>query len=331
MSAPGTPVVVVTSRSFGSGTARLEEKLTAAGLRVVRGSTTHKLAELTPVLANAAAWIAGTAPIAEEHLAAAPHLRIVARYGVGVDSVDLAAAARHGVTVTNTPAANSDAVADLSIALLLAALRGVAAGDRSVRAGSWQTRRGRELGTLSLGVVGLGRIGRGVARRAAGFGTALLGHDPFLDPVVFDVLGIRQVPLPGLATQCDAVTLHAPGGSRVIDEQWLAGARPGLIVVNTARADLVDEHAVADALRDGRLAAYAADTLAGEGAGGESPLLAAEFADRVVLTPHLGAQTVEAVDRMGTGAVEAVLDVLAGREPAHPITLPVPTIEEGTP
>jgi len=330
MNAPA-PLVLVTSRSFGSGTARLEEELAAAGLRVVRGSTTHQLSELAPVLDRAVAWIAGTAPITEEHLAAAPQLKIVARYGVGVDSVDLAAAARHGVTVTNTPAANSDAVADLSIALLLAALRGVAAGDRAVRAGSWQPRRGRELGTLTLGVVGLGRIGRGVARRAAGFGTTVLGHDPFMDPVVFDVLGIRQVLLPELAAQCDAVSLHAPGGTRVVDERWLASVRPGLIVVNTARADLVDEYAVADALRDGRLAAYAADTLAGEGAGGESPLLAAEFADRVVLTPHLGAQTVEAVDRMGTGAVRAVLDVLAGREPAHPIPLPTPIIEESTP
>ncbi|GAA2664527.1 hypothetical protein GCM10010400_25320 [Streptomyces aculeolatus] len=326
------PMVLVTSRSFGSGTAPVEAELAAAGLRVVRGSTVHDPAELAPLLADAVAWIAGTAPVTDAHLAAAPRLRVVARYGVGVDSVDLAAAARRGVAVTNTPAANSDAVADFGVALLLAALRGFAEADRAVRAGSWQPRRGRGLGSLLLGVVGLGRVGRGVARRAAGFGTEVLGHDPYLDPVVFEVLGVRRTPLAELARWCDAVSLHAPGGTRVVDERWLAGARPGLIVVNTARADLVDEHAVAAALRDGRLAAYAADTLAGEGgAAAESPLLAAEFADRVVLTPHLGAQTVEAVDRMGAGAVRAVLDVLAGREPAHPVPLPVPATEESAP
>ncbi|MCP2163874.1 NAD(P)-dependent oxidoreductase [Goodfellowiella coeruleoviolacea] len=320
-----SPVVVVTSRSFGSGSLACEQQLTDAGLRVVRGSTTHELAELAPVLAEAVAWIAGTAPVTDAHLAAAPRLRVLARYGVGVDSVDLTAAARRGITVTNTPAANSDAVADLAIALLLAALRGVPAGDRAVRAGSWQPRRGRELGRLTLGVVGLGRIGRGVVRRAAGFGTRLLGCDPYLDPVVYEVLGVRPASLAEVAEQADAVSLHAPGGTRIVDEDWLARVRPGLIVVNTARADLVDEHAVAAALRDGRLAAYAADTLAGEAAGAGSPLLAADLSDRVVLTPHLGAQTVEAVDRMGQGAVRAVLDVLAGRRPDNVVT---PQLEE---
>lgn len=313
--------VLVTSRSFGSGSMPSGLPLTEAGLEIVRGDTTHALAALRPCLAEAVAWIAGTAPITAEHLDLAPKLKVIARYGVGVDSVDLAAAAVRGITVTNTPAANSDAVADLTIALLLAALRGVAAGDRSVRTGSWQTRRGRELGALTLGVVGLGRIGRGVVRRAAGFGTTVLGHDPFQPPVLFEVLRVDALGLPELAARCDAVTLHAPGGQRVVDEKWLSGAKPGLILVNTARADLVDELAVAEALRAGRLAAYAADTLAGEAAGEVSPLLAEDLTDQVVLTPHLGAQTVEAVDRMGSGAVAAVLDVLAGRAPADPVTL----------
>ncbi|MER7083214.1 hydroxyacid dehydrogenase, partial [Saccharopolyspora kobensis] len=116
--------VLVTSRSFGSGAVPCADELTAAGLRVVRGSTVHDPAELAGPLAEAVAWIAGTAPITDEHLAAAPRLKVIARYGVGVDSVDLAAAARRGITVTNTPGANSEAVADLTIALLLAALRG---------------------------------------------------------------------------------------------------------------------------------------------------------------------------------------------------------------
>jgi D-3-phosphoglycerate dehydrogenase / 2-oxoglutarate reductase len=310
------PVVLVTSRSFGTGTAPVESRLSAAGLRVVRGSTAHDPAALAPVLAETVAWIAGTAPVRREHLAAAPRLRVLARYGVGVDGVDLAACNEYGVVVTNTPAANSDAVADLTIALLLAGLRGLCAGDRSVRDGSWRARRGRELGRLTLGVVGLGRVGRGVVARARGFGTTLLGYDPFVAPQRIAELGVRPVAdLAELGRAADAVSLHAPGGRRLVDESWLAAAKPGLLLVNTARADLVDEAAVAAALRSGRLAAYAADTLATEKSTVGSPLLAADLADRVVFTPHLGAQTTESIDRMGSIAVTCVLDVLAGRTP----------------
>jgi D-3-phosphoglycerate dehydrogenase / 2-oxoglutarate reductase len=321
--APEQATVLVTSRSFGTGTAPVERRLTDAGLEVIRASTVHDPDELRPLLSRATAWIAGTAPITEEHLAAAPGLRIIARYGVGVDSVDLDAATARNVPVTNTPGANSDAVADLTFALLLAGLRGVPAGDRSVREGSWRIRRGRELGALALGVVGLGRIGRGVIERARSFGCVLYGHDPYLTDEEIERLGVRPAALDELPRLADAVTLHAPGGRRLVDRSWLDRARPGLLLVNTARADLVDERAVADALRDGRLSGYAADTLASEsdapGTSGadRSPLLAADLADRLVLTPHLGAQTVEAVDRMGTSAVTAVLDRLAGRRPDH--------------
>ena len=139
--AGAAPVVLVTSRSFGSGTAPVEAELAAAGLRVVRGSTVHDPAELAPLLADAVAWIAGTAPVTDAHLAAAPRLRVVARYGVGVDSVDLAAAARRGVAVTNTPAANSDAVADSASS----ASAGSGAGWRGAPPGSaprcWGTTR----------------------------------------------------------------------------------------------------------------------------------------------------------------------------------------------
>jgi D-3-phosphoglycerate dehydrogenase / 2-oxoglutarate reductase len=316
------PVVLVTSRSFGSAAVPTEQELVDSGLRGLRGSPSHEIERLAPALADTVAWIAGTAPVTAVHLALAPQLKVVARYGVGVENVDLVAAARRGVTVTNTPGANTDAVADLAVALLLAAVRGVVAGDRAVRAGSWQPWRGRELGSLTLGVIGLGRIGRAVVQRVKPFGTTVLAHDPFLDPVVFDVLGVQRAELSRLAAECDAVTVHAPGGNRIIDGSWLAGAAPGQVVVNTARADLVDEEAVAAALREGRLGAYAADTLSGEGGGPPSPLLAPDLADRVVLTPHIGAHTVEAVERMGAGAVQAVLDVLSGRAPRHAVALP---------
>jgi D-3-phosphoglycerate dehydrogenase / 2-oxoglutarate reductase len=318
-----TGTVVVTSRSFSSGRIDLVARLEDAGLTVVRGSTTHDLAAMGTALGDAVAWIAGTAPVTAAHLAAAPHLRLVARYGVGVDAVDVVAAARAGVIVTNTPGANSEAVAEHAVALLFAVLRGVPAGDRRVRRDDWSVSRGRQLAGSVAGVVGFGRIGRGVVGRLRALGCDVLVHDPFLAPD--DVLSAGATPatMREVCGSAQVVSLHAPGGATLVDSGWLARCPADQVVVNTARADLVDEPAVAAALRDDRLAGYAADTLAAEaGADTASPLLADDLADRVVVTPHLGAQTREAVDTMGSLAVHDVLAVLAGRPPAHPVTAP---------
>jgi D-3-phosphoglycerate dehydrogenase len=313
-------VVLVTSRSFSSGHVDVAARLAAAGLTVVRAPASHDLDALRGPLAEAVGWIAGTGPVGAAHLQAAPRLRILARYGVGVDAVDLTAAASHGVVVTNTPGANSDAVADLAIALLLDVLRGVPAGDRRVRRGDWSVLRGRELGMLTVGVVGFGRIGRAFARRLTGFGSRVLVHDPLVPDADIRAAGAEPESLAALPARCEAVSLHTPGGMTLVDEDWLAAATPGLVVVNTARADLVDEPAVAAALSAGRLGGYGADTLADEHGGADgSPLLDPDLADKVVITPHLGAQTVEAVDRMGSLAVADVLAVLSGGAPAHPV------------
>ena len=316
--------ILVTSRSFGSGAIDLVEQLQSEGHEVLRGPSAHDPDELAPLLADAEAWIAGTGRIDATHLARAPRLRVIARYGVGVDAVDLAAAAARGVLVTNTPGANSDAVADHAVALMLAGLRSITAGDRRLRAGDWTATRGRQLGSLTVAVVGFGRIGRGVAQRLGGFGCEILAVDPMLGEEAIRAAGARPVSLAEVAEQADAVTLHAPGGEVLVDAAWLERVRRPLLLVNTARAELVDEVALAAALRAGVVSAYAADTLAGDAAAEDSPLLAEDLADRVTLTPHLGAQTVEAVDAMGGAAVEAVRDVLAGARPRHLITPPSP-------
>jgi len=315
-----TGTVLVTSRSFSSGGLDLVARLEGAGLRVVRGSTTHDLEELRPVLRDAVAWIAGTAPVTTLHLEAAPALRVVARYGTGVDAVDLDAAARAGVVVTNTPGANSEAVAEHAVALLFAVLRGVPAGDRRVRRDDWSVSRGRQLAGSVAGVVGFGRIGRGVVHRLLALGCEVLVHDPNVAEDDVLALGAKPALLEQVCRAAQVVSLHAPGGSAVVDAAWLSRCPADQVVVNTARADLVDEPALARALREGRMAGFAADTLATEGGSGQaSPLLADDLADRVVVTPHLGAQTREAVDTMGALAVDGVLAVLAGRPPAHPV------------
>lgn len=316
-------VILVTSRSFGSGDADLVRRLEELGHEVATGPSDHDLDALADLLPRADAWIAGTGPVTAAHLDRAPRLRIVARYGVGVEAVDLDAARARGIAVSNTPGANSDAVADHAVGLMLAALRQIAVGDRRVRRGDWSVARGRQLGSLSIGIVGFGRIGQGVARRLSGFGARLLAADPFLDEAAAERLGVEPADPERIARECDLVTLHAPGGSPVVTADWLAASRPGAVVVNTARPDLVDEAALAAALRDGRVGAFAADTLAGDTRADGSPLLSNELADRVTVTPHLGAQTVEAVDNMGEGAVRNALAALEGSAPPDAV-VPAP-------
>ena len=327
MAVPSPVVVLVTSRSFSSGDLDLAGELHAAGCELVTGPSDHDLDALRPLLASATYWIAGTGPVTAAHLDAAPHLRLVARYGVGVEAVDLAAAAERDVLVTNTPGANTGAVADHAVALMLAALRDVPTGDRGVRAGRWTVRRTRQLGGLTVGIVGLGRIGREVAARLSGFGSTLLGFDPWAPEDALVRLGVRRVELDDLVQQSDVITLHAPGEQVVVDARFLGLTKPDLVLVNTARATLVDEAALADALRASRLRTYAADVLGSEAGSHDNPLLADDLLDRTLFTPHAGAQTVEAVDGMGRGAVDAVLAHLRGEQP--PNLVPPPAADPG--
>lgn len=315
-------VILVTSRSFSDGDLDLVERAAVAGHRILRGPAHHDLDELRVLLHGADAWIAGTGPVTGAHLAAAPKLKIIARYGVGTEAVDLAAARSRGIPVSNTPGANADAVADHAVGLMLAALRFVPDGDRRVRAGDWGVRRGRELGAATVGIVGFGRIGQGVAKRLSGFGCRILAADPFLPAEVVRAAGAVPTVLDELFETADLISLHAPGGQLLVDAGRLARMRRGSVIVNTARGDLIDEAAVADALQDGILAGYAADTLDGDTAAKNSPLLADALADRVIVTPHLGAQTTQAVDNMGSLSLDDVIAVLKGSDPRFPVTAP---------
>jgi D-3-phosphoglycerate dehydrogenase / 2-oxoglutarate reductase len=315
-------LVVVTSRSFGSGEADPQGLLRRHGLEVEQGPSDHDLEELRPLLGEADAWIAGPAPIRLAHLEAGPRLRIVARYGTGVEAVDLASAARLGIVVTNTPGANAEAVADHTLALLLSALRHVVEGDRALRRGERPALRARELAGLTVGLIGFGNVGRGVARRLRdGFGTAVLAYDPFVDPASMGELGVKAVDFDQLVAGSDVISMHRPGGEEpVIDETVLARMRPGVILINTARAGLLDNAAVARGLAGGRIGALATDVLDHT----DSDLLLES--PNVIATPHIGALTVEAIDRMGmTAAEEVVRVVVEGAAPRH--SVPTPTDE----
>ncbi|MGO1974919.1 MAG: phosphoglycerate dehydrogenase [Propionibacteriaceae bacterium] len=302
------PAILVTPRSLTrAGLDRIRElaPLTEAGFRLV--SCTPGVApgaeELQRLLPGCVGWLAGVEPISAETLAAAGDLQVISRNGVGVDSVDLAAAERHGVRVEVARNANSQGVAELAIAQSLAALRHTAESTAALRDGRWERSLGRELASSVVGIVGLGAIGRRVAQLAAAFGARVLGHDPYVDRVE----GVEVLPFAELLGQVDVLTLHSPAGERpLVDAAALELIKPGAVLVNTARAALVDEAATLAALENGRLAAYAVDAFAVEPPP-PSELLAHP---RTIATPHLGGYTAESTARATSYAVTNLLDTL---------------------
>lgn len=251
-------------------------------------------------------------------LAAAPSLRIVANHAVGVDNVDVTACTERGVLVANTPDVLTDATADLTWALLLAAARRLGEAEGVLRAGRWSGWEptqflGVELAGRTLGIVGLGRIGRAVARRARGFGMEVIYAAP--RPAADDD-GARHVSLDALCRDADVVSLHCPATEAtrgMFDAARLATLKPTAILVNTARGALIDEPALAAALAAGKLGAAALDVFASEPS--VHPALLA--APRTVLLPHIGSATRTTRAKMGQLCVDAVRDALAGRRPAH--------------
>ena len=257
-------------------------------------------------------------------LDAAPRLRVVANAVVGYEHVDVAACRARGIAVTNTPDVLTDATADLTLALLLATLRGVPAAERSLRAGEFHgwgfwDYLGSDLAGRTLGIFGMGRIGRAVARRAAPFGLRIVYHSRSrLGAEQEAALGAEWVDFDGLIARSDVLSLHAPLTPEtrgVISAEVLRGMRPGAFLINTARGALVDEAALADALRDGRLAGAGLDVYEREPA--VHPALL--HLPNVVLLPHVGSATRETRTRMAVLAARNVHAVLTGQPPLTPV------------
>ncbi len=245
----------------------------------------------------------------------APRLRVVARYGAGVDRVDLEAAARRGVTVTITPGANANAVAEMTIALVLAAARSLVSAHDRVNSGEWPAMKGSEVAGRVLGLIGLGRIGSLVAAKARALDLRVIAHDPFVSTARAEACGASLVELETLAAEADFLSLHAPltEDTRGIVSRWfVARLKPGAVLVNTARGELVDEEALVWGLDEGPLAAAALDVLAVEPPPSNHPLLGRED---VLVTPHMAAHTPEAETAMGRAALDELLAVLSGCEP----------------
>ncbi|TMG38713.1 MAG: phosphoglycerate dehydrogenase, partial [Chloroflexi bacterium] len=263
-------------------------------------------------------------------LDAAPRLAVVGRAGVGVDNIDVPAATARGVYVVNAPLGNIVAAAEHAITLALAVMRRVVDADRSIRAGEWTRSKfiGNELRGKTLGLVGIGRVGTEVARRAAVFGMTIVAHDPFATEASARAAGARLVELDELLRTADVVSVHVPLTEKtrgLMGEASLAKMKKSAIVVNTSRGEVVDLPALADALAGGRLSGAGLDVFPQEPLPADSPV---RGAPRTVLTPHIAGSTVEAQTNVAVDVVEQILDVLDGKPARFAVNAPRPPAEE---
>lgn len=319
--APGGPFpVFVASRSFGRNCPDVLNEMRAAGCVFLPSDLDRAPTEdeLIARIGDAQVLISGTEPVTARVLAAAPSLRGISKHGVGYENIDLDAARARGIPVAIAGGAIADSVADMAFALLLALARQVPQGDASVKAGQWKRFLGPEMRGKALGIIGLGQIGKEVARRAKGFGLRLLATDSYPDAAFAAAWGVKYVPLDDLLTRSDFVSLHAPvtpETRRLIGAAQLARMKPSALLVNTARGELIDEAALYDALATGRLGGAALDVFTQEPPS-DSPLLGLP---NFVAAPHSAGQTPEGLRRMGEITAENALRVLRGQKPLYQV------------
>jgi D-3-phosphoglycerate dehydrogenase len=285
---------------------------------------------LPAALADADALVVRSAVQVDDALmGGAPKLRVIGRAGVGVDNIDAEAATRRGIVVMNTPGANAVAVAELTIGMMLALARKLPTANAGMHAGRWEKKnlQGAELRGKTLGILGLGRIGLEVAKRAKGFGLEIVGSDPFVSAAVARESGIKLVSLDELIAGSDYITLHVgltPQTTGVINAKTLAKMKKGVRIVNCARGELIDDAALVEALKSGPVAGAALDVFA------EEPVKNSPYAelDNVILTPHIAGSTAEAQEAVGIQIAHQVRDYLKLGVVQNAVNLPSLTHEE---
>ena len=294
------------------------EKVSPAGLDVLRAVPDFDVMEvyeddsarIRAVLADAdALLVRSKTKVTSPFLDQAPALKVIGRPGTGVDNIDMAAATRRGIVVMNTPSGNSVSAAELALGLMLALLRRIPQANASLREGKWDRHRftGTELAGKTLGVVGLGKIGTEVVKRALAFQTQVLAYDPFVSEALAREQNVWLVELNELLSKSDIVTLHVPvtpATRRLIGAEAIARMKDGAFLINTARGDLVDEDALIEALKSGKLAGAATDVFVNEPKANTELVGLANF----VATPHIGASTVEAQEKVGYDIAVQVRD-----------------------
>lgn len=279
-------------------------------------------AETADALVQADAVLAGSDVYSDGALARLPKLKVISRMGVGFDRIDVAAATRRGVAVTITPTANHESVAEHTWALILAIARELGENDRQIRSGTWQRKPLFPLRDRTLGLIGLGRIGRSVAVRAGGFRMKVIAYDPIIKPESAAPLGITLVPLPELLSRSDFVSLHLPMSDEtrgLICRHTLAQMKPGSFLINTARGGLVVEEDLLEALRSGHLAGAGLDVLAKEPPPKDHPFFSLP---NVILTSHNAGGDSQSILDSSLAAAQNIVDLYQGRWPAESMVNP---------
>ncbi len=311
--------LLVTPTSYGKNDPCLKSQLEEQVGEVVYNPTGKPLTsgEVARLLPGIDGYIAGLDEINCDALQAADCLKVISRYGVGVDNVDHSAARQKNIVLTNTPGANSVSVAELALALMLALARQIPEAVEAVHCGKWPRLSGQSLQGKTIGILGLGAIGKQLARRLAGFDCRILAYDPYPDLAFIQQMGISLLEIDQILPQADFISLHLPllpETAGLVDADFLAKMKSGAYLVNTSRGEVVNEAALLQALQSGRLRGAALDAFSPEPPDPHNPLLALP---QVIATPHLGAQTDGATSNMGWMAMQDCLAVLQGQEPLH--------------
>lgn len=311
------PKILITPTAFRDGRGPWRPVLEQAGFEIVipEADATQLAA---PALIEMLRGIDGVLASVENYsrpVLAASKLRAVARVGVGYDSIDVPAASDHGVAVAITPGTNHDSVAEQAVSFITAIFRDVACRDREVRGGVWRRNCVRRLAGNTLGLLGLGRIGKALVPRAHGLGLNVIAYDPYPDRAFAEKHNVRLMSLDDVLAKADIVSLHLPCTAEttdLINSKTLAKMKPGAVLINTSRGGLVDEKALIAALRSGQLSAAGLDVFKVEPLPANSPFLKL---DNVVLAPHMGGIDQTALDAMSTLAAQCLVDLHRGRWP----------------
>ncbi len=280
--------------------------------------------ELKAIIGNYDALIVRSqTQVPAEIIEAGEKLKVIGRAGVGVDNIDVAAATKKGIVVVNAPTANTVSAAEHTIALMLALSRNIPKANSQLKSGRWQRKElvGTELRNKTLGIIGLGNVGSEVAKRAQAFEMCVIANDPFVSTNYARKLKVDLVPLDQLLEQSDFITLHVPLTATtkgLIGAEELAKVKPTVRIINCARGGLVDEEAVVKAIEDGKIAGAAFDVFSTEPVTNSSRFKS----DKIVVTPHLGASTIEAQANVAKDIAEQVLTVLQGKHPRYAVNTP---------
>jgi D-3-phosphoglycerate dehydrogenase len=311
--------VIITATSFGKTSREPLEILNRASIEVVINKTgkPYTESELIELVKDVDGMIVGVDPITSRVINSAPRLKVIAKHGVGIDNIDINEAIKRKIYVTITHSANTQAVADLTFALILGTARKIAEADLQLREGNWPRLIGVEVWEKTIGIIGIGQIGKAVAKRAKGFDMHILAYDIKPDLEFCLKEGIELCTLERLLSESDIISLHLPLTDEtrfILNRENLAKVKDGVIIVNTARGELIDIDAIYDALVRGKVRAVGLDVFSKEPPELSHPIFKLK---NVVLTPHIGSYTEEANTNMGIMSAKSIVDVFEGRTPKY--------------